>query len=257
VSDKPIPPSVAQHALQTCLRENGEQIGMAATIAQQAELIRLQAAEIAALKQSGVVLPDENSVMRLVLREMGRSTYVRGTSNWCADIGMAVVREVARINASHDAVPEGWRLVPLEPTVEMIEAGAQVPCDPYADSDEEEADAVSARAGVTVDAGVFACDCVEHVHPEYGVGMFFTADALQTLYTAPPSPDAELVGLLTGLVEIASKRNRGRRGSPNHGHSMPGIWDSDNGDLAGKPCAECALYDLAVDKLADLRKEAP
>jgi hypothetical protein len=77
------------------------------------------------------------------------------------------------------------------------------------------------------------------------------------LYTAPPAPDAELVGLLTGLVEIASKRNRGRRGSPNHGHSMPGIWDSDNGDLAGKPCAECALYDLAVDKLADLRKEAP
>jgi hypothetical protein len=115
-------------------------------------------------------------------------------------------------------------------------------------------DAVSARASVTVDAGVFACDCVEHVHPEYGVGMFFTADALQALYTAPPSPDAELVGLLTGLVEIASKRNRGRRGSPNHGHSMPGIWDSDNGDLAGKPCAECALYDLAVDKLADLRK---
>jgi hypothetical protein len=46
VSDKPIPPAVAQHALQSCLSENGEQIGMAATIAQQAELIRLQAAEI-------------------------------------------------------------------------------------------------------------------------------------------------------------------------------------------------------------------
>jgi hypothetical protein len=44
--DKPIPPSVAQHALQTCLSENGEQIGMAATIAQQAGLIERQSAEI-------------------------------------------------------------------------------------------------------------------------------------------------------------------------------------------------------------------
>ena len=60
MSDKPIPPSVAQHALQSCLSENGEQIGMAAAIAQQAELIRLQAAEIAALKQAGVGV-DERS----------------------------------------------------------------------------------------------------------------------------------------------------------------------------------------------------
>jgi hypothetical protein len=42
---------VAEHALQTCLSENGEQIGMAATIAQQAELIRLQAAEIERLTE--------------------------------------------------------------------------------------------------------------------------------------------------------------------------------------------------------------
>jgi hypothetical protein len=57
---------------------------------------------IAALKTkpSGVVLPGENAVMRLVLREMGNSRHVRGTSNWCADVGMAVVREVARLNSS-------------------------------------------------------------------------------------------------------------------------------------------------------------
>lgn len=65
-------------------------------------------------------------------------------------------------------------------------------------------------------------------------------------------PDAELVALLRGLVEIVGRKNRGRSGSPNHGHSTPGIWDSDNGDLAGKPCAECALYDLAVARIAAL-----
>jgi hypothetical protein len=56
----------------------------------------------AALKAQprGVVLPPENTVMRIVLREMGGSAHVRGTSNWCADVGMAVVREVARLNSS-------------------------------------------------------------------------------------------------------------------------------------------------------------
>jgi hypothetical protein len=71
------------------------------------------------------------------------------------------------------------------------------------------------------------------------------------LYTHPH--DAELVELLRGLVYIADKKNRGRTGSPNHAHSAPGVWDSDNGELAGKPCAECAIYDHARAKLATLR----
>lgn len=79
-----------------------------------------------------------------------------------------------------------------------------------------------------------------------GYGVF----ELGAEYTAPPPPDAELVALLQGLVEIVSRKNRGRPGSPNHGHTIPGIWDSDNGDLAGKPCAECALYDLAIARIS-------
>ena len=27
-----------------------------------------------------------------------------------------------------------------------------------------------------------------------------------------------------------------------HCHEIPGIWDDDNGDLAGKPCMECARW---------------
>jgi len=61
---------------------------------------RLAKYEDADGRPSGLVLPGENAVMRLVLREMGNSRHVRGTSNWCADVGMAVVREVARLNSS-------------------------------------------------------------------------------------------------------------------------------------------------------------
>jgi hypothetical protein len=103
MSDKPIPPSVAEHALQTCLRENGEQIGMAATIAQQAELIRLQedkiqrqAAELsalkmpgAALKWAGVVLPDR--------AKPGNPEALMYVDGW-----NRCIEEVTRINASRD-----------------------------------------------------------------------------------------------------------------------------------------------------------
>jgi hypothetical protein len=75
MDDKKIPPSVAEfavvalsaenqriipaeHPLQSCLREIGNQIGMAATIAQQVEIIQWQAAEIESL---GAELDDTES----------------------------------------------------------------------------------------------------------------------------------------------------------------------------------------------------
>lgn len=33
--------------------------------------------------------------------------------------------------------------------------------------------------------------------------------------------------------------------APGHSHSEPGVWDSDNGELAGKPCAWCRVWALA------------
>lgn len=39
---------------------------------------------------------------------------------------------------------------------------------------------------------------------------------------------------------ITSKGN-----APGHSHSEPGVWDSDNGELAGKPCAWCRVWALA------------
>ena len=35
-----------------------------------------------------------------------------------------------------------------------------------------------------------------------------------------------------------------------HDHTIPGIWDSDNGDLAGKPCEWCAQLNAARAYLA-------
>lgn len=51
--------------------------------------------------------------------------------------------------------------------------------------------------------------------------------------------------LLVDLVDLWNKKSHREYGSPNHSHSVPGVWDSDNGELANKPCAECALYDEA------------
>ena len=55
--------------------------------------------------------------------------------------------------------------------------------------------------------------------------------------------------LLVSLVAIADKECF--YGSPNHAHEIPGIWDSDNGDNAGKPCSECAMYDYARKIVAE------
>jgi hypothetical protein len=131
--DKPIPPSVAQHALQTCLSENGEQIGMAATIAQQAELIRLQAAEIerlteyakwlektlsgnavAALKQAGDGAGSEGSAAQ---KSFWAGFEAAKLDDQCSNIRTAWNEfkgsdQFKRLNASRDVVPKDWRLVP-------------------------------------------------------------------------------------------------------------------------------------------------
>lgn len=58
------------------------------------------AAPVSEAKAQGVVMPTVDQAMRVVLREMGSSKHIRGTSNWCADVGRAVLDEVARLNAA-------------------------------------------------------------------------------------------------------------------------------------------------------------
>ena len=39
-----------------------------------------------------------------------------------------------------------------------------------------------------------------------------------------------------------------RGNAPGHGHSMSGVWDDDNGALAGKECAWCKAWNAAMGK---------
>lgn len=45
--------------------------------------------------------------------------------------------------------------------------------------------------------------------------------------------------------------------APGHGHARPGIWDDDNGELAGKPCAWCALWNRAKASLDTATNRQP
>ncbi len=50
--------------------------------------------------------------------------------------------------------------------------------------------------------------------------------------------------LLVQLCENPGIREDGN--APGHCHEVPGVWDSDNGELAGKPCAWCTVWAKAV-----------
>lgn len=62
---------------------------------------------------------------------------------------------------------------------------------------------------------------------------------------AIPTP-AAITGLLTADREVlkAVYEHLEKQGNaPGHSHAIPGIWDSDNGGLAGKPCDWCLTWD--------------
>ncbi|WP_186121448.1 hypothetical protein [Burkholderia gladioli] len=43
---------------------------------------------------------------------------------------------------------------------------------------------------------------------------------------------------------------RGTENAPGHAHDVLGVWDSDNGSKAGKPCAWCMTWNRARAALA-------
>lgn len=65
-------------------------------------------------------------------------------------------------------------------------------------------------------------------------------------------------GLLLAIVTERPKRCRNHHGdAPGHSHSIPGVWDSDNGILAGKECAWCKAWREAETYLAIAAAPAP
>jgi hypothetical protein len=75
----------------------------------------------------------------------------------------------------------------------------------------------------------------------------------RTAGTAPDEVrDSTWRKLLEAVVrEFPHNMGRGNNGNaPGHCHSRPGIWDDDNGALAGKPCAWCIAWNGAADAIA-------
>ena len=62
-------------------------------------------------------------------------------------------------------------------------------------------------------------------------------------------PDG-LVDVMTAVYRELEHRKGDRRGNaPGHGHAIPGVWDEDNGALAGTTCAWCALWNKGKEML--------
>lgn len=52
--------------------------------------------------------------------------------------------------------------------------------------------------------------------------------------------------IVSAVVREHPHRRHLNGNAPGHGHSIPGVWDSDNGELAGTECAWCKTWNAAV-----------
>lgn len=54
--------------------------------------------------------------------------------------------------------------------------------------------------------------------------------------------------IVCAVVREIPHRDTSRGNAPGHGHSIAGVWDEDNGALAGTECAWCKTWHSAVDE---------
>lgn len=75
----------------------------------------------------------------------------------------------------------------------------------------------------------------------WGIGEIMTRVALVPAPAVPAtcndSLQVDIREMLQWLID--------QRGKHGHNHKQSGIWDDDNGAMAGKPCEACAMYDKA------------
>lgn len=69
-----------------------------------------------------------------------------------------------------------------------------------------------------------------------------TAAEIGEEYTRMAQENEKLRNLLNELLAQEGMHDRDDGNAPGHCHEVPGVWDSDNGKKAGKPCAWCALW---------------
>lgn len=76
--------------------------------------------------------------------------------------------------------------------------------------------------------------------------------ALTAAFTAPPAavvPEGFVDVMAAVFRELEHRHGDERGNAPRHSHTIPGVWDEDNGELAGKPCAWCALWNKGKEML--------
>lgn len=93
--------------------------------------------------------------------------------------------------------------------------------------------------------GTMTASCPK-CHHEYRLIADATLAATQP---AAQAMDAErLRNLLCRLVEQLEPRHQRRDGNaPGHGHTIPGVWDKGNGELAGRKCVWCEVWQEALE----------
>lgn len=71
---------------------------------------------------------------------------------------------------------------------------------------------------------------------------------LKAMHEASVALKAECEGLREVMACVVSEIPRGysRGNAPGHCHDIPGIWDRDNGDKAGKECGWCKVWNAAI-----------
>lgn len=95
-------------------------------------------------------------------------------------------------------------------------------------------------------------DYLERVASEYGVDSrwLMTGECAEALRM----PVETWCALLEAVArEIPRWRADGN--APGHCHKIAGVWDDDNGDLSGKPCAWCIAWNAASDALNKHRRQ--
>lgn len=125
------------------------------------------------------------------------------------------------------SVPKGWQMVPVKPTDQMLR---EMVCQ---------------------------WDSIGHRNVATNYAALLAAAPTPPAIPKEPEPGDFVMIRRATLEGLIGSDDYHTQGSPNHSHRKPGIWDSDNADKAGKPCAECALFDEARALLAAPRAEQP
>lgn len=166
------------------------------------------------------------------------------------------------------AVPDGWQMVPAKPTEAMVGAiMSEGEVDAVAGLAPELRPILLERAGIA--ARYTAMLAAAPAHPAEGVpaqcpnineprGCWRVACQLggkcrepERSATQPAAQGVEaerLRNLLCRLVEQLEPRHPRRDGNaPGHGHTIPGVWDKGNGELAGRKCVWCEVWQEALE----------